>query len=202
MFQFAHRLLLHADRQFLAIAGAPGSGKSTSAELIQKRLEQLAPKQSALLPMDGFHYDDDVLRSLGRYERKGASDTFDVGGLRATLQRLRARDEPDVAVPVFCRDRELSRGSARLIPAEVQVIIVEGNYLLLDQNPWSSLQPFFDLTCMIDVDEPELSQRLYARWQGYGLNDAQIRQKLDGNDLPNVAVVRDHSVPADLVFKQ
>jgi len=104
----------------------------------------------------------------GLRPRKGAPQTFDVGGLYHTLKRLRARDEAEVAVPVFDRSIEIARAGARLIPASVGVIVVEGNWLLLDQAPWDRLRPMFDVTVMVEVPEPVLRARLQARWQGLG----------------------------------
>ena len=120
-----------AARRILAIAGAPGSGKSTLAETLATRLNALQPGRAALCPMDGFHYDDAVLDARGRRPWKGAPDTFDVGGLRAILSRLRARDEAEVAVPVFDRRLEIARAGAAIIPQAADTIICEGNYLLL-----------------------------------------------------------------------
>ena len=140
---------------------------------------------AAVLPMDGYHYDDLHLVPAGLRPRKGAPDTFDVGGLYHTLKRLRAGDEPFVAVPVFDRDIEIARAGARMIPADVPVIIAEGNYLLLGQDPWSRLRPLFDVAVLVDVPEPVLRARLTARWQHYDLTPDEIAWKLDGNDLPN-----------------
>jgi pantothenate kinase len=118
-----------------AIAGAPGSGKSTLAEALVARLNAREAGCAALLPMDGFHYDDLHLVPAGLRPRKGAPETFDVGGLRHTLLRLRARDEEAVAVPVFDRDIEIARAGARLIPRSVRIVVAEGNYLLLAARP-------------------------------------------------------------------
>lgn len=198
----ALRLLDGPDRRFIAIAGAPGSGKSTTAEYLLARINAARPDAAAILPMDGFHYDDAILHARGRRPWKGAPDTFDVGGLVSTLHRLQARDEETVAVPVFDRDLELSRGSARLIHRDTKLILVEGNYLLLQDAPWDRLVPLFDLTIMVDVPEAILAQRLRARWVSYALTEAQIRAKLDENDLPNGETVRAHSRAADLVLHQ
>lgn len=187
-------------RLVCAIAGAPGSGKSTLAEGLVDRLNAGAPGTAALLPMDGFHFDDGYLVPAGLRPRKGAPDTFDVGGLRSALLRLRARDEPAVAVPVFDRSIEIARAGARLIPREVPVIVCEGNWLLLDRAPWASLRPLFDVTVMVAVPEEELRRRLRLRWEGHGLSEDEIAWKLDGNDLPNGRLVRDASVPADHVL--
>ena len=184
--ELAHKMLAAPDRQVLAIAGAPGSGKSTAVERL---MAALANEPVAILPMDGFHYDDAVLHAMGRRPWKGAPDTFDVGGLRSTLARLRDPDEGAVAVPVFDRDLEISRGSARIIGPEVRLILAEGNYLLLDREPWCSLRPHFDATVMIDVSEPELKRRLRQRWLDYKLTEEQIDFKLEQNDLPNGRLV-------------
>jgi pantothenate kinase len=188
-------------RAICAIAGAPGSGKSTLAERLVELLNDGQPGSAALLPMDGFHYDDLYLVPAGLRPRKGSPETFDVGGLRQTLLRLRANDEDTVAVPVFDRDIEIARAGARLIPSSVPVIVCEGNYLLLKRSPWNSLLPLYDATVLIDVPEGELRRRLRQRWEGYDLTEEQIAWKLDGNDLPNGRVVMTESAPAQYVVR-
>lgn len=184
-------------RVIAAIAGAPGSGKSTLADKLVGKLNGRQPGLAAVLPMDGYHYDDLYLVPAGLRPRKGAPHTFDVGGLFHTLQRLRARDEDEVAVPVFDRKIEIARAGARLIPRDVPVIVVEGNWLLLDQAPWDRLRPLFDATMMVEVPEHVLRARLRGRWERLGLTENEILSKLEENDLPNGRLVRDGSVPAD-----
>ena len=184
-------------RVIAAVAGAPGSGKSTVAERLCAALNAGQAGLAAVLPMDGYHYDDLHLVPAGLRPRKGAPETFDVGGLYHTVTRLRARDEDFVAVPVFDRDIEIARAGARMIAADVPIIIVEGNYLLLEQEPWSRLRPLFDVAVLVDVPEPVLRERLTARWQHYDLTPEEIAWKLDGNDLPNGRFVMDQSRGAD-----
>ena len=172
-------------RVIAALAGAPGSGKSTVAERLCDALNSRRAGLAAVLPMDGYHYDDLHLVPAGLRPRKGAPETFDVGGFYHTLKRLRARDEAFVAVPVFDRDIEIARAGARMIPAEVPIIIAEGNYLLLGQEPWARLRPLFDVAVLVDVPEEVLRARLTARWRHYNLTPDEIVWKLDGNDLPN-----------------
>ncbi|WP_137110716.1 nucleoside/nucleotide kinase family protein [Rhodobacter sp. SY28-1] len=188
-------------RVIAAIAGAPGSGKSTLAEKLVGKLNARQPGLAAVLPMDGYHYDDLYLVPAGLRPRKGAPMTFDVGGLFHTLKRLRARDEAEVAVPVFDRKIEIARAGARLIPRETPVIVVEGNWLLLKQAPWDRLRPMFDVTVMVDVPEHVLRARLRGRWERLGLSEAEIIEKLEENDLPNGRWVRDGSIAAEFVVR-
>lgn len=184
-------------RLVVAIAGPPGSGKSTTAEVLADQLNAGVPGLAAVLPMDGYHYDDTYLVPMGMRARKGAPDTFDVAGLRHMLARLRANDEPQVAVPVFDRSIEIARAGARMIPQSVKVLVVEGNYLLLQSDPWASLRELFDLTVLIDVPESTLRARLTERWVGYNLTAEEITWKLDGNDLPNGRFVMAQSASPD-----
>jgi pantothenate kinase len=188
-------------RVILAMAGAPGSGKSTLADKLAAKLNSRAAGQAQVLPMDGYHYDDLYLVPAGLRPRKGAPHTFDVGGLFHTLKRLRAADEADVAVPVFDRQIEIARAGARLIPASVPVIIVEGNWLLLDQAPWDRLRPLFDITVLVDVPEYALRSRLRGRWERLGLTEAEIAEKLEENDLPNGRLVHRGSVAPDWLVR-
>jgi pantothenate kinase len=184
-------------RVIVAIAGAPGSGKSTLAERLVEHLNARAEGSAALLPMDGYHYDDRVLIARGLRARKGAPETFDVLGLAHMLGRLKRNGEPEVAVPVFDRDLEISRAGARIIPREARILVAEGNYLLLGQSPWSSLKPMFDLTVAVQVSEEVLRQRLTDRWRGYDLPAGEIAAKVEGNDLVNARYVMSHSVAPD-----
>jgi hypothetical protein len=56
-------------RRIVAVAGTPGSGKSTFAERLQALVDGRVPAQ--VLAMDGFHYDDLVLTARGHRPRKG-----------------------------------------------------------------------------------------------------------------------------------
>lgn len=172
-----------ARRSVTAIAGPPGSGKSTFAENLARRLKAEQPSSAAVLPMDGYHFDDDILVARGWRARKGAPHTFDVAGFAHMLARLRANAEPEVAVPVFDREFEIARNSARIIPASARHLIVEGNYLLVDMPPWSDLAQYFDTTVFLDVPMEVLRARLTARWKDLE-PDARAR-KIDENDMPN-----------------
>ncbi len=188
-------------RILVALAGPPGSGKSTLADELESALNQEQPEQAMILPMDGFHYDDLYLVPAGLRPRKGAPQTFDVWGFYHILLRLRERQEEFVAVPVFDRDLEIARAGARLIPAKVPVILVEGNYLLLQQEPWSQLRLLFDVAVLLEVPEAVLGERLTARWQHYELPSEEIAAKVNENDLPNGRYVMAESGGEDYRLK-
>lgn len=187
-------------RRLIAVAGPPGVGKSTFAAALCDALNEIRTGLAEVLPMDGYHFDDMLLEARGLRARKGAPNTFDVDGLRAMLERLRRNTEAEVVVPVFDRSIEIARAGARAIPQTTRIVIVEGNYLLLADPPWSALASFFDLSVKLVAPLEVIAQRLEARWVHYGLDPAARAEKLDGNDLPNVRTVLDRSGPADFVI--
>ena len=187
-------------RRLIAIVGAPGGGKSTVAEGLIAQVNAVHPGGAAILPMDGYHFDDAVLDARGLRARKGAPETFDVGGLRHMLSRLKLNDEDEIAVPVFDRAIEISRSAARLIPKAVRVVVVEGNYLLLGLPPWSHLHVAFDATVMINVSEEVLRRRLTERWESYGLSPAEVKAKVEKNDLVNGRFVMANSATSNFVL--
>ncbi|WP_176086522.1 nucleoside/nucleotide kinase family protein [Martelella sp. HB161492] len=200
----AERIRVLADgrsRLLVAIAGAPGSGKSTLSSRLCDRLNGAAAKTpaAAVVPMDGFHLDDTVLTQQGMLARKGAPFTFDFGGLDALLGRLARNDEDAIAVPLFDRDLEIARAGARLISRNCPIILVEGNYLLLDQAPWSAIRRHFDLTVALDVPLAVLEDRLVARWLEQGFTLAAAQRRARENDLVNARLVRQSGIDADLV---
>lgn len=183
--------LSKARRVMVAIAGAPGSGKSTLAERLVGTLNERVAGIAAVLPMDGFHFDDIVLNELGLRARKGAPETFDVSGLAHLLGRVRRNAEPKIAVPIFDRALEIARAGARLIPGTVRIVIVEGNYLLLDRPPWSDLA--FDLSVMLVADQTVLRQRLLKRWADLGIDEQEAIRKIDENDVANAKLITECS---------
>lgn len=186
-----------AGRLLVAIAGAPGSGKSTVAEQLADRLNAAeGPGFAAVLQMDGYHFDNALLDARGLRDRKGSPPTFDVDGLAGDLERLAAGDRT-VVVPVFDRVLDLARAGAREIGPEVRVVLVEGNYLLLDDPPWDGLARWWGLTVFLDVPRPVLEERLIRRWLDHGRDRAAAEGWVRSNDLPNADTVIARSRPAD-----
>ena len=182
------------NRYFIALSGPPASGKSTISEKLVKDLA-LKGHNSSILQMDGFHYDDQILKQKSLLLKKGAPETFDVMGFLNFLFRL--RNENEVAIPIFDRSLELSRSSAVIISKETRVVIVEGNYILLKTHPWRELHKFFNSTIMINTKHEILEKRLIERWRSFNIPEEEIKQKVFENDLPNGVNVYKNSILAD-----
>ena len=183
-------------RFIVAIAGPPGAGKSTLADALHEALRARG-ETAEVLPMDGFHMDNGILEARGLLPRKGAPETFDVRGFADVLRAVRQGDE-EVLVPVFDRSREIAIASARPVSPDTHIVLAEGNYLLIDKAPWSRLFDMFDLTIFVGPEEDVLRERLLARWIHFGLDEAAIAWKLDGNDLPNGRFIIANSRKADI----
>ena len=182
------------NRYFIALSGPPASGKSTISEKLVKDLT-LKGHNSSILQMDGFHYDDQILKQKSLLLKKGAPETFDVMGFLNFLFRL--QNENEVAIPIFDRSLELSRSSAVIISKETRVVIVEGNYILLRTHPWRELHKFFNSTIMITTKNEILEKRLIERWRSFNIPEEEIKQKVFENDLPNGVNVYKNSILAD-----
>lgn len=182
-------------RYLLGIAGAPGAGKSTLAEQLVDGLSA-AGSAAVLVPMDGFHLAQRELVRLDRADRKGAPDTFDVGGYVALLARL--RDATDaVYAPEFRRDVEEPVAGAVRVGPEVEVVVTEGNYLLLDDGPWSAVRDLLDQTWFLEVPDALRRERLVARHERYGRSPHDAREWALGPDERNAVLVAASAARAD-----
>jgi pantothenate kinase len=187
-------------RSITAIAGPPAAGKSTTSAALVSELNRIDAGSAAVLQMDGFHFDDAVLKSRNLLSRKGAPQTFDTGGLACTLLRLRRNREAEIAVPVFDRSIETSRAGAILISSTVRHVLVEGNYLLLRAAPWSDMARYFDTTIFVSADIDTIRRRLTSRWERANLDPEVIKAKVEANDLLNAQTVITGSAPAEFVL--
>lgn len=188
-------------RALIALAGPPGAGKSTLADALVQHLNASLPDTPAVVvPMDGFHYDNLILDARGLRARKGAPETFDASGFLALLHRLRDATD-DVAIPVFDRVSDLSRSSARMIEPRHRLLVVEGNYLLLDRPIWRDLRPLFDFAIMLRPSLDVIEERLIQRWLDHGYDRDEAVAKAHGNDLANAQVILAESGPADMMLQ-
>ncbi len=183
-----------ARRRLIAIAGAPASGKTTLAA----ELAEALGARAILVPMDGFHLDNRILDARGLRPRKGAPQTFDGAGFVHMIRRLASEDE--VVIPVFDRARDIAIAGASVVGPETETAVVEGNYLLLDEQPWRALRPLWDLSVYLKVPEDTLRARLIQRWLDHGLNPQAAEARATSNDLPNALHIARHSSEADIVL--
>ncbi len=195
------RLIARIDRmlvgggRLLGIAGAPGAGKSRLADAVAAHFGNRAQ----LLPMDGFHLANEELARLGRSSRKGSPDTFDVDGYIAALLRVRVRDH-DVLVPRFHREIEEPIAGAIRITTNTDLVISEGNYLLLQQGRWAQVAELLDESWMLSPLDDVRRQRLVGRHMANGRSTAHAQRWVSTVDEPNARLVATVSAAADLVI--
>ncbi|MGD1036096.1 MAG: nucleoside/nucleotide kinase family protein [Roseiarcus sp.] len=184
-------------RRILGITGAPGCGKSTVAAAL---IEALAP-DAALVPMDGFHLANSELVRLGRRDRKGAVDTFDGAGYVALLRRLKNPDEDVVYAPQFRREIEEAIAGAIPVSREIPLVVTEGNYLLVESQPWSALRSLIDEVWFLESGEDIRIERLIARHIAYGKTPEFARAWSLGTDQRNADLINSTRKNADLVVR-
>lgn len=171
-------------RRFLGLAGPPGVGKSTYAARLVARSEVPA----MVVPLDGFHLADRMLDALGLRDRKGAPETFDAWGYAALLARLRTATET-VYAPAFERDLEQPLAGAIAVSPKIQLVIVEGNYLLLDRPEWLAVAAELDEVHYLDLDDDVRRSRLVARHVQFGKSSAAAAAWVERVDEPNARLV-------------
>jgi pantothenate kinase len=196
----ARELMQRPGRAILGIAGPPAAGKSTLAEQLTA---DLGPR-AALLPMDGYHLSNEVLVSLGSRGRKGAADTFDAAGYAALLRRLR-HDHGEVPetvyAPRFHREIEESIAAEISIGPDVELIVTEGNYLLLPQGPWAVVRPLLDEAWYIDIEDETRMHRLIRRHVEFGKSSEEAYDWAHGTDQANATLISSTAPHADLIVR-
>ena len=187
-----------SQRFIIAVAGPPGAGKSTLSKQLVQMLKTRSI-QSCVISMDGFHLENSILKRLGLLDRKGSPTTFDVPAFIQVMKRLAAY-ESDVAIPKFDRKKDISIERASIVSTQDKILIVDGNYLLLNDEQWVELQDIWDETVFINPGMDVLEKRLIDRWLSYGMDNESAKNRAFGNDIPNAKNIIENSLPANILI--
>jgi pantothenate kinase len=191
-----NHLMASGRRQMLGIVAPPGAGKSTLAQALAAHFGQAAQ----LVAMDGFHLANSELARLGRAQRKGAPDTFDGAGFVSLLQRIRRqRGDETIYAPEFRRELEEAIAGAIAVQAQTALILVEGNYLLLEDDHWGEVRPALDEVWYLDVDEGLRRERLLQRHMRFGRSRLEAQDWISQTDEPNALRIAATRHRADLL---
>ena len=191
-------MLKAGSRKIIGLVGPPGAGKSTVGLALREAFRDI----SQIVPMDGFHLANVELARLGRAGRKGAPDTFDSAGYVDLLKRLRSQSADEIIyAPEFRREIEEPIAGAIPIFPETQLLITEGNYLLLNDGHWKKVPSYLDEIWYVEVDDALRIERLAGRHEQFGRSREEAVAWVNNTDEPNARVIETGKARADLIFR-
>ncbi|KZM26610.1 uncharacterized protein EKO05_0005499 [Ascochyta rabiei] len=200
-------------RMLVALAGVPGSGKSTVSHALLQELAARGVEEVVIVPMDGFHYTKKVLSAFEdpktAFQRRGAPFTFDADGFLDLVRTLKSTpvttsEEPEqlIHAPSFDHAVQDPVGDDIAISSRKQIVIVEGNYTLLDLKPWNEIAKICDERWFVDVSPEIVRERLAARHLAAGIEtsfEAAV-QRAETNDIPNGEMIRSLLIEPDVII--
>jgi pantothenate kinase len=173
-------------RTIIGIVGKPGGGKSTLSKYLLKGMD---PTLVSVVPMDGFHLSNKVLKELGRSDRKGAQDTFDVKGFTTLIERIKLDSADPIYYPIFDRSIEESIAAQGVVYPSTRVVIVEGNYLMHDKDGWQEISPLLDQSWYAFLGEDIRISRLISRHIAFGKDPESAKAWAKGSDQVNAELI-------------
>ena len=185
-----------SERVLIGIIGKPGAGKSTLSKFLMSKLSK---ELVTVVPMDGYHLSNKVLKDLKRADRKGAPDTFDVAGFVSLVKRIRSEQTQNIYYPIFDRAIEESIAAQGVVTSATKVVIIEGNYLLHDEGGWEVINDLLDESWMVDVDDDKRISRLISRHIAYGKDPEAAKAWAKGTDEVNAKLIERGRTRADYV---
>ena len=195
-----------AGRRILVFLSAPpGTGKTTLVQFLEYLSEQEADMEPIqAIGLDGFHYPSDYINShnaivcgktVPMKEVKGCPETYDTEKLEQKLQKI---GQEDILWPIY--DRNIHDVVEDVVKVDQDIILLEGNWLLLEEEPWTSIRKWADGTILIRAEEEMLKERLIGRKQKGGLSRKAAEEWYENSDRVNVRRVLNDSVKGDLVL--
>ncbi|MBR3538737.1 MAG: nucleoside/nucleotide kinase family protein [Eubacterium sp.] len=191
-------------RILVMMAAPPGAGKSTLLSFLDRLAEETeGVSRIQTIGMDGFHRRQEYLLShdtlrdgkpVRMVDVKGAPETFDLEALTERVKRVSSGET--VGWPVY--DRLLHNPVEDAVSVDGEIVILEGNYLLLDLDGWRELKGFADYTVSVRAEETLLRERLISRRIKTGVAEDEAARFVDYSDMPNVRLCLSRSVSADL----
>lgn len=185
-------------RTIIGIVGKPGGGKSTLSKYLLKGMD---PSLVSVVPMDGFHLSNKVLKELGRSDRKGAQDTFDVTGFTTLIARIKSDGAEPIYYPVFDRSIEESIAAQGVVYPSTRVVIVEGNYLMHDRDGWQEISPLLDQSWYAYLDEDLRISRLISRHVAFGKDPDSAKAWAKGSDQVNAELIETGVARCDFLIR-
>lgn len=197
-------------RLIIALAGVPGSGKTTMAKHVASIITSEQAKRKGpsivVISMDGFHLKRDELDRMPNreeaYVRRGAPWTFDAKGVVALVRQCRNGINTTIFAPSFDHAAKDPIENGITIPAGTEIVLLEGLYLLLDTDPWVEIADVVDERWYIEVDPEIAKERVAARHVAAGIepNIRSGRRRVEANDEINGRFIVEHSLTRDIVI--
>lgn len=203
-------------KYIVGLAGPPGAGKTTIASEVVQRLNKLWPQKAssmdsqvkpadvaAVLPMDGFHLYRSQLDAMENPEeahaRRGAPWTFNPQLLLTCLKTLRSQGS--VYAPSFDHGVGDPVEDDIFVSLQHKIVIVEGNYLLLDDGVWKEISSMFDEKWFVEIDIDKSMERVLKRHISTGKPPDVAKWRIEYNDRPNAELIMKSKKNADLVIR-
>ncbi|AWY00023.1 hypothetical protein A8139_08455 [Marinomonas primoryensis] len=195
------------ERTLIGLTGGPGSGKSTLANHLISHFSAPLAEQVTCLSMDGFHLSKSQLRALPNAEealaRRGAPWTFDSAAFVSRVMNIKqSYQRDDILWPSFDHTFGDPVEDDLKIKKEVKVVLVEGLYLLHQQDGWQASQSLFNehwfLDIPLDIAIERLAQRHMNAW---GLSHEQAMDRINQSDGLNAELVASYKNQADWLIK-
>lgn len=190
------------NRRFLiALVGPPAAGKSHLASILPGIIDHaLNASVTSTFAMDAYHMTNQALVAQGIHPHKGCHFTFDVKTFSEKLVEIK-ENPGEISCPIYNRSLGDPTPDAKTIGVSDKIILVEGNYLLLDIWPWNTLRYLFEYSIFIEVDQALQFQRLLKRHQASGKTIQEAEHKIHRTDFPNAELIRRYQHRADYVFR-